>query len=283
MTRRGHTNWYADPNPNPSLCAKVGGAAMGLALVGSLLIVSGPSPAGKSATHFLELGCCPHAAGDGSLALRGLGTACMAETTPLGVTLPASDLDPLRPYHLVLLLPAGSVAQLDVAVSDARGTELLPSVALELGADDAFPWRPPPNKSATSTTASAQEAGGAFAAASRRRRRRLRGIRLGGLGGLGGLSRGGFTRGSGSFRSPNMGSSMGPRPGGSISSAYGTAGGARFAGGMGGARLPAGGYNPGFGYHPMGYNPGMDIATGMMIGSNPNATPNPNPNPQPQP
>ena len=167
----------------------------------------------------------------------------------------------------MLLLPAGSVAQLDVAVSDARGTELLPSVALELGADDAFPWRPPPNKSATSTTASAQEAGGAFAAASRRRRRRLRGIRLGGLGGLGGLSRGGFTRGSGSFRSPNMGSSMGPRPGGSISSAYGTAGGARFAGGMGGARLPAGGYNPGFGYHPMGYNPGMDIATGMMIGS----------------
>jgi hypothetical protein len=85
-----------------NLCAKVGGAAMGLALVGSLLVVSGPSPAGKSATHFLELGCCPDSAGDGSLALRGLGKACMPSGVELGVSLPASDLDPLRPYHLVL-------------------------------------------------------------------------------------------------------------------------------------------------------------------------------------
>ena len=102
-----------------NLCAKVGGAAMGLALVGQLLIVSGPGPAGKSATHFLELGCCPHSAGDGSLALRGLGSACMPSGIDLGLSLPASDLDPLRLYHLVLLLPAGSVAQLEVAVSDA--------------------------------------------------------------------------------------------------------------------------------------------------------------------
>ena len=94
-------------------------ASDSLALVGQLLIVSGPGPAGKSATHFLELGCCPHSAGDGSLALRGLGSACMPSGIDLGLSLPASDLDPLRPYHLVLLLPAGSVAQLEVAVSDA--------------------------------------------------------------------------------------------------------------------------------------------------------------------
>ena len=70
-------------------------------LVGQLLIASGPGPAGKSATHFLELRCCPHSAGDGSLALRGLGSACMPSGIDLGVSLPASDLDPLRPYHLV--------------------------------------------------------------------------------------------------------------------------------------------------------------------------------------
>ena len=76
-------------------------ASDSLVLVGQLLIASGPGPAGKSATHFLELGCCPHSAGDGSLALRGLGSACMPSGIDLGVSLPASDLDPLRPYHLV--------------------------------------------------------------------------------------------------------------------------------------------------------------------------------------
>ena len=101
-----------------NLCATVGASAMGLALLGSILIVSGPSPAGKSATPYLELGCCAHGAGDGSFALRGVGDACMPGGTELGVPLPSSDLDPLRPYHLVLLLPAGSVAQLEVAVSD---------------------------------------------------------------------------------------------------------------------------------------------------------------------
>ena len=65
----------------------------------------------------------------------------------------------------VLLLPAGSVGQLEVAVSDARGNVLLPSVALELGADDAFPWRPPPNGSAPAA-ASASAAPAAAAAAS---------------------------------------------------------------------------------------------------------------------
>ena len=56
---------------------------------------------------------------------------------------------------------------------------------------------------------------------------------------------------------------MGPRPGGSISSAYGGAGGAggaRLSGGLGGARLPAGGYNPGFGYRPMGCGAAIDVS-----------------------
>ena len=39
-----------------------------------------------------------------------------------------------------------------------------------------------------------------------------------------------------------------------------------FAGGASFGRLPGAGYNPGFGYHG-GFNPGLDIATGMMIGS----------------
>ena len=144
-----------------NLCATVGASAMGLAILGSILIVSGPSPAGKSATPYLELGCCAHGAGDGSFALRGVGDACMPGGTELGVPLPSSDLDPLRPYHLVLLLPAGSVAQLEVAVSDAQGTELLPAVTLELGADDAFPWRPPANR--TAAAAAATEVAGFFA------------------------------------------------------------------------------------------------------------------------
>lgn len=83
------------------LCTKVGGVAMGLALAGTVLIRSGPSAAGKSATHFFELECCPHGDDNGSFTLRGLGAACMASGVDLGVPLPATDLDPRRPYHLV--------------------------------------------------------------------------------------------------------------------------------------------------------------------------------------
>lgn len=62
---------------------------------------------------------------------------------------------------------------------------------------------------------------------------------------------------------------MGPAAGGRVANAYsrpsGFAGGG-FAGGGSFGRLPGAGYNPGFGYHG-GFNPGLDIATGMMIGS----------------
>ena len=82
-----------------NLCATVGASAMGLALLGSILIVSGPSPAGKSATPYLELGCCAHGAGDGSFALRGVADACMPGGAELAVRPPTGDAWRPMPWH----------------------------------------------------------------------------------------------------------------------------------------------------------------------------------------
>lgn len=230
-------------------------------------------------------------------------------TDKLVVPLFTSELDPERSYHLVLLLPSDSHARLSIAATDARGrymhasththtliclfstfihvhfpshvsharnrshhrSELLPATPLELGPDESWPWREATNETDSHTS---------FAAASRRRllqaadsdalptpRERKHGRRLRGFGRIGGF--GGFSRGTGSFRSPRSGYSMGPAAGGRVTNAYsrpsGFAGGG-FAGGGSFGRLPGAGYNPGFGYHG-GFNPGLDIATGLMIGS----------------
>ena len=246
----------------------------------------------------------------GLFGLHAPGGGACRSVDRVNVPIARGKLDRDRAYRPVLLLPAGSHASLILTVLDANGQPLFFPTKLELGPDDKFPnghVKAPPAPSSsllaasasTSTTASTSTsstststspststsaaaaassvvAGASAAAASTpesfdastrrtRNRRRLRGI--GGLMRMGG---GGFSRGTGSFLSPNRGVSQGPSAlGRGATSAFGGARVSPGAVGRPGATYFRNTPFAGGGYYPaMGYNPslGFDIATGMMIG-----------------
>ena len=217
-----------------SCCFTTGTVALGIAALATMLR---PGP-GVLATPFFELPLCHNSSAGASSGLFGLhapGSAACLPVDRVDIPIARGKLDRDRAYRPVLLLPAGSHASLILTVLDGSGQQLFFPTKLELGPDETFPLghvkAPGPSSSASasiSTTGAASAATGAVVAAgaaavstaaataaapesfdaSTRRTRNRR--RLRGIGGLMRMGGGGFSRGTGSFLSPNRGVSQGP-------------------------------------------------------------------------